>query len=250
MRFKTTVRATNSTALPATPKRTCRGAVLSSLLAACLALCLSSEAEAQIPPFQERDANWDTVSTVAMAIGVASVSLTPRVYYASPDATVGWKARWHISALAPILTMTSLTLLMNGPIRDEIQSPKQGCTLDQTLANLPGSGCESFGGPSTHSFAAWGALGAGTGIFLMDTIKYSNGRFNVPSFLGNVVVPLSAAVMTSAARSANGNGLGPEGTEQVVMGMLPGLGLGLLSGLGYAAFQEPDCGYGGYLFCW
>ena len=28
----------------------------------------------------------------------------PRVFYADPEVTVGWKARWHVSVLAPIVT--------------------------------------------------------------------------------------------------------------------------------------------------
>jgi hypothetical protein len=122
--------------------------------------------------------------------------------------------------------------------------------VDQTLAQLDNSGCESFGGPSTHAFASWGAFGAGATIFLVDTLKYSDGEFSAGSFLGNVAVPIVAAFMTSAARSADGRGIGPESTGQVVAGALPGLGTGVLLGLGYSLLQEPDCGYGGYLFCW
>lgn len=227
----------------------------SVLVAGVLAATLSTfafegDAQAQIPPTVERDPNWDTVSTVTMMIGMASVSLMPRVYYSSPDATVGWKGRWHVSALAPIMTMTGVTLLVDGPIRDAIQSPKEGCSVENTLDALEGAGCESFGGPSTHAFASWGATGAGLGIFLYDTIEYSDYRFNVPSFIGNVAIPLASSFLTSAARSADGRGLGPEGTGQVVAGALPGLGVGLVTGLVYSAMQEPDCGYGGYLFCW
>lgn len=208
------------------------------------------DAQAQIPPIVERDPNWDAVSSISMVIGVASVSLMPRVYYSSPDATVGWKARWHFSALAPIMTYTATTLLVDGPIREAIQSPKEGCTVDETLARLPDSGCETFGGPSTHAFAAWGAFGYGAVVWAMDTFHYSDFEFNTGAFVGNVAVPLAAAFLTSAARSADGRGLGPEGTGQVVAGALPGLGIGALMGLGYSLFQEPDCGYGGYLFCW
>ncbi len=225
--------------------------VVAGVLAGTLTMGLSEgDAYAQIRPFAERDSNWDAVSNIAMMIGVSSVALMPRVYYSSPDATVGWKGRWHVSALAPIMTMTGLTLFMNGPVRNAIQSPKDGCTLDQTTPSLKDTGCESFGGPSTHAFASWGATGAGLGIFLVDTLKYSDGRFNVPSFLGNVAIPFTSSILTSVARSADGSGVGPEGTGQVIAGTLPGLGAGLILGLGYSLLQEPDCGYGGYLFCW
>jgi hypothetical protein len=222
-----------------------------TVLASVAWVCLDEgTAQAQIPPFVARDSNWDTVSNVMLGVGVGSVALMPRVYYSSPDATVGWKARYHVSSLAPAMTLTGLALLVDGPIRDAIQSPKQGCTVEDTLAALPNSGCESFGGPSSHAFASWGATGAGLGTFLVDTIKYSDGHFSAPSFVGNVAVPLTASILTSVARSADGNGLGPESTGQVVAGGLPGFAVGALLGVGYALLQEPDCGYGNYLFCW
>ncbi len=225
--------------------------VATSVLAGALSLCLfENDAQAQIPPIVERDPNWDAVSSVSMMIGVASVSLMPRVYYSSPDATVGWKARWHISSLAPVMTFAATTAFVNGPLRDTIQSPKQGCSLDDTLAQLPDSGCEAFGGPSTHAYAAWGAFGYGAAVWAMDTFYYSDFEWHTGSFIGNVAIPLGAAFLTSAARSADGRGFGPESTGQVVAGALPGLGIGAIVGLGYALMQEPDCGYGGYLFCW
>lgn len=225
--------------------------VAAGVLAGVLSVGLGeNDAQAQIPPIVERDPNWDAVSSISLAIGAASVSLMPRVYYSSPDATVGWKARWHFSALAPIMTYTAVTLLVDGPIKEAIQSPKVGCTVDETLARLPDSGCETFGGPSTHAFGAWGAFGYGAVVWAVDTFHYSDFEFNTGSFIGYVAVPLAAAFLTSAARSADGRGIGPEDTGQVVAGALPGLGIGALMGLGYSLMQEPDCGYGGYLFCW
>ncbi len=221
------------------------------LLAGTLCLALSENtAHAQIPPIAERDSNWDAVSTVSMVVGVSAVSLMPRVYYSSPDATVGWKARWHVSMLAPTMTMVGLTLLVDGPIRSAIKSEKDGCTVDQTTARLPDSGCESWGGPSTHAFAAWGAAGAGIGIFLVDTVKYSDSRLNAGSLVGNALLPFGAAMLTSVSRSADGSGTGPESTGQVVAGALTGVATGFIVGGAYALLQEPDCGYGGSIFCW
>lgn len=210
-----------------------------------------STARAQVPPFAERDDNWDAVSTVSMVVGISTVALMPRVYYSSPDATVGWKARWHVSVLAPVMTMTALTWLVDQPISNAIESPRDGCTLDQTLAQIDDSGCEKFGSPSTHAFASWSATGAGLGIFLVDTLKYSDSEFHVGSFIGNVAVPLTASILTSVSRSADGSGIGPESTGQVMLaGAIPGFLSGALVGLTYSLLQEPDCGYGGSLFCW
>jgi hypothetical protein len=207
----------------------------------------------QVMPVVQRDSGWGTVSNVTMLVNVGLVTLMPRVYYNDPEATVGWKARWHISMLAPALAMTGLTLLVDGPIRGAIQDPRPGCTQDQTAAALPGQGCQSYGMPSTQSFAAFGATGAGTTIFIVDTLKYSNGKFNVGSFFGNVGVPLVLSVFTAVARSAAPGGLPlypAESVPQIAVGAATGFVTGALLGLGYSFMQRPNCGYGGNIVCW
>lgn len=212
----------------------------------------SSEALAQttVPTIAERDPNWKIVGDVSLAIGASTVFLMPRVYYSDPESTVGWKGRWHFSHFAPMMTMAAATLLVDGPIKTSIQSTRPGCDdVDPRVAG-PGSGCETFGGPSTHAFAAWGAFGVGTSIFLVDTLKYSKGRFHAGSFIGNVVVPLAAGVMTSVSRSVNGSGVQFESDKQVLAGTFIGMGTGMLVGLAYSMLQRPSCGYGNGVFCW
>ena len=75
------------------------------------------------------------------------------------------------------------------------------------------------------------AVARGTGIFLVDTLKYSKGRFHAGSFIGNVVVPLAAGVMTSVSRSVNGSGVQFESDKQVLAGTFIGMGTGMLVGL-------------------
>ena len=231
-----------------------RGTVVTAGFYGSLAIGLLAPGEAAaqvVTPSAVRDDNWDTVSNITMVVGAATVALMPRVYYNDPESTVGWKARWHISQLAPAMTLTVATLLVNTPIREALESTRPGCTLDETNVAFPGSNCESFGGPSTQAFGAWSAAGAGMGIFLMDTFKYSDGRFSFPAFLGNVMIPLSLAVITSVGRSVEPGGAEAfESVGQNVAGALPGLGTGLVVGLVYAAFQRPNCGYGDSLFCW
>lgn len=216
----------------------------------------SSEARAQVvppavPPIVQRDTGWNTVSNMTMVIAAGTVFLMPRVYYSDPESTVGWKGRWHFSVLAPAMSMTALTLLVDGPLKGAIKSTRPGCTLDQTNLDYPQSNCESFGGPSTQSFAAWGATGTGLGIFLVDTVKYSNGRFNVPYFLGEFAVPFTASMITSVGRVVGpGTTTQYENGGQVVAGALTGLGSGLLLGVAYSFFQRPNCGYGNNIFCW
>jgi hypothetical protein len=212
------------------------------------------EAAAQVPvaPVAPRDATWGAVSNATMIIGVGIVTLMPRIYYNDPEATVGWKARWHLSLLAPALTMTALTLLVDGPIHNAIGGTRPGCTADQTAAALPGSQCESYGMPSTQAFASWGATGMGTGIFLVDTLKYSNAKFHAGSFVGNVAVPLVLSVFTSAARSVAPGDFtyAHETVPQIALGSVTGFASGALLGLAYTMFQRPNCGYGGSVFCW
>jgi hypothetical protein len=208
------------------------------------------EAQAQqVPPSPTRDLNWDLVSNVTMVLGAAVVTLTPRIYYNDPEATVGWKGRWHISVLAPAMTMTALTLLVDIPIRGAVASTRPGCGVEQTL--FPLTNCASFGGPSTQAFASWGATGAGTGIFLVDTFKYSNQKFSVPSFLLNVILPLSLSVVTSVGRAVEpGNAVAFESPGQIAAGALTGFASGLIIGGAYAFLQRPACPYGNSIFCW
>lgn len=218
------------------------------------AIFAPSKAEAQlppVPPIVNRDSGWNTVSNLTMVLSASTVFLMPRVYYSDPEATVGWKARWHVSVLAPAMSLTALTLLVDGPIRNGIKSTRPGCTLDQTTLAYPQSNCESFGGPSTQSYASWGSTGAGLGIFVVDTLKYSRGKFNVGSFIGNFAVPFSLSLVSSIGRGVSpGNTTNFENGGQIVAGALTGFATGAVLGLGYSLFQRPSCGYGNSIFCW
>ncbi|HTN82277.1 MAG TPA: hypothetical protein VL242_01260 [Sorangium sp.] len=221
--------------------------VAAGCLAVAACLLAPSEAAAQVT----RDENWGTVSDVSLVLGTSVVFLMPRVYYSDPESTVGWKGRWHFSVLAPAMTMTALTLLVDLPIKDAIESTRPGCSVDETKTALSSSECKSFGGPSTHAFASWGATGAGTGIFLVDTFRYSSGRFNAGGFIGNVAFPLTASVVTSIARGvAPGSAEAYEDAGQIAIGGVTGFLSGLAIGTAYAMFQPPNCGYGNALFCW
>lgn len=223
-----------------------RDAIVAAGLFSMTAVTLAPrEARAQVT----RDKNWDIVSNVTMAIGAGVVTLTPRIYYNDPEATVGWKGRWHVSVLAPAMTMTALTLLVDIPIRGAVKSARPGCNDMNTNATT--EGCKSFGGPSTQAYASWGATGAGTGIFLVDTIKYSNQKFSVPSFLLNVILPLSLSAVTTIGRAVEpGEAKAFENGGQIAAGALTGFGSGLIIGGTYALLQRPACPYGNSIFCW
>lgn len=237
-----------------------------AVLSATLFTSQEAAAQSQVPPIVERDTQgWGLVSDISLVLGVSAVTLMPRVYYSDPSATVGWKGRWHISMLAPAMTLTAVTILTEIPIKQSLESPRPGCSVEDTIVRAPGSNCETFGGPSAHAFASWAATGAGTGIFLADTLKYSGGRFSVPGFIGNVAFPLVASIFTTIGRGIdldeadvrdlNGNRISVdpqpfESTEQIVAGALPGFFTGLTIGFAYAMLQRPSCGYGNAIICW
>lgn len=231
-----------------------RPLILAGVLAAALGgvLLPTTEAHAQaIPPSAERDENWGTAATISTIIGVSTVSLMPRIYYNDPEATVGWKARWHISQLAPVMTLTAATLLVDIPIKNLAEGTRPDCTVEETESGFDGSNCESYGMPSTHSFAAWSATGAGTAIFIIDTMVHSDGEFHAGAFVGNVVVPLAASVMASVGQGVAGAPDSPyEDPAQIGIGVAAGVVTGFLTGLAYSLLQEPNCGYGNNIVCW
>jgi hypothetical protein len=212
--------------------------LLTALFTATLLVC--TPAQAQSAP--ERSDGWDTATNI-MALSSAGLQLImPRVFYSDPEVTVGWKARWHVSVLAPSMTLATLALINEQYLKDAFEGFRPGC--DEMNQGSPG--CESFGMLSTQSFLAFSALGQGTGVFLVDTIKWSDGRFNAGAFIGQVGVPLVLSVLTAVGRSAGDWETGGQAWASGGIGLVTGLGLGAL----YAALQRPECGYTGDLICW
>lgn len=209
-------------------------------LAAAVSLTAGS-ASAQTPT-PSRDDTWGTVSTITAVGSLATEALMPRIFYSDPEVTVGWKARWHVSSLAPVLTLTSLTLFNEFVLKDSFEAYRPGC--DET--NQGGPNCQSFGSPSSHSFAAFSGLGHGAAVFLFDTTKWSNGRFNGGSFAGHVAVPAVFSLITAIGRGAGDF----NSADQIVIGGGMGLGFGFLTGMTYALMARPECGYSGAMVCW
>jgi hypothetical protein len=168
--------------------------------------------------------------------------LVPRVFYSDPEVVIGWKARWHMSVLAPTMTIAAMALFNESLLKDEIGGFRPGC--DEALQGK--RGCTSYGMLSTQSFAASAAFGQGLGTFLVDTIKWSGGRFNFGAFAGNTAIPGILAVITTAGRSAGNWETGGQAWGTAGIGALTGVGLGVL----YATAQRPECGYSGSLICW
>jgi len=182
---------------------------------------------------QTRDAGWDDASTGTAIAAVATSVLMPRVFYSNPEATVGWKARWHVSALAPAMSSVSLAFLNESVLKPAFADPS------------PCAGC-GFGLFSTQAYVASAALGQGVGVFLLDTFKYSGGNFHFGGFAGQVLVPLALTGVTAGGRVASNE----ESGVQVLGSVGVGVASGLVFGLIYGALQAPNCGYSGDLICW
>ena len=228
---------------PSSFTRSCRVAGLSLATFLAVAAGGSKDASAQVGPPPLRDRAWKNVTGVAVIVGGATQLLMPRIFYPEPEVTVGWKARWHISVLAPVMTLTSLALINEYQLKSAVKGFRPNCDdLNQNQVE----GCMDYGAPSTHTFAAFSALGHGIGVFLVDTTKWSDGRVNIFSIIGNIGVPLVTSVITYVGRGV-GNWEKP---SQNFIGGIAGLGTGFLLGMTYAMMQRPECGYTGALFCW
>ena len=217
------------------------------LIVACaaftVAMSMASPARAQgmtVPPV--RSDAWNDATTILALSSLGLELLMPRVFYADPEVTAGWKARWHVSALAPIMTLATLTLVNEHHLKSSFESPRPGC--DDTNVGHPA--CSTYGMFSSQSFLAFSALGQGTGVFLGDTLKWSDGRFNAGALTGQVGIPLVLAVITAIGRTSGDLETGGQVWASAGVGTMIGLGTGLM----YSLMQRPECGYSGSLLCW
>lgn len=214
-----------------------------ALLVMTALLAFGSEANAQpVSPVPNRDVPWQTVTGITLGVSAATQLLMPRVFYSDPEVTVGWKARWHVSALAPVMTLSMLTAINEVALKNTFEGRRPDC--DESNDGLPN--CTTYGMMSTHTFGAGAALGHGAAVFIFDTFKWSNGKFNGWGFVGNVVAPFALGVVTGIGRGV-GNW---EDGGQIALGGITGLGFGFLSGMTYSLMQRPECGYSGSLVCW
>jgi hypothetical protein len=210
---------------------------LSVLVALLVVLTFSVQASAQ-----QRNTTWGAVTNATTAVAVAGSLLMPRIAYSSPEATVGWKGRWHVSVLAPVMTQMGIAFLNEAALKEAFKEPRPGCS--GVSANV--AGCESYALFSTQSLLATAALGQGLSVFLFDTIKYSGGRFHGGSFVGHVISPLLLAGVTVGGRAAGDYETFGQSLASAGVGLVTGALMGVL----YASMQAPNCGYSGALVCW
>ncbi len=219
------------------------GKKIFGLACAASVLLLAAPAAAQeASPIPVRSQGWKDATNILTVSALGVQLLMPRIFYSDPEVTVGWKARWHASVLAPSMTLLATGLVNEQFLKDSFEGLRPGC--DDT--NVGRAGCTDFGMLSTHAYLAGSALGQGLGVFLVDTIKWSDGRLNGGSLAMNVGVPAVLAVLTTVGRTSGNWESGGQAWGSAGIGMALGLGLGAL----YAAAQRPECGYGGDLICW
>jgi hypothetical protein len=202
-------------------------------------LFMSGTARADDP---RRNQDW-RIATNYLAVSAGAVELImPRIFYSDPEVTAGWKARWHVSVLAPTMTLATIALFNEVVLKHDIKGRLPGCDD----GNLDSPSCASYGFMSSQSFAAFAAVGQGTAIFLVDTLKWSHGNVNAGGLIGHVALPLVLGVVTTVGRTAGNLESGGQAWGSAGIGLVSGLGMGLLYGL----MQRPECGYTGSLICW
>jgi hypothetical protein len=206
-----------------------------------VAMLASVPARAQTVKPIERSVAWDDATTILAISSLGLQLVMPRVFYSDPEVTAGWKGRWHVSALAPLMTLAAFTLVNEKYLKESFASPRPECDV-----NPADPSCATGGMFSSQSLLAWSAFGQGTGVFLGDTLKWSDGRFNAGAFTGEVAVPLVLAVITSVGRTSGNWETGGQVWASAGVGAAVGLGTGVI----YSLMQRPECGYTGSLICW
>jgi hypothetical protein len=211
----------------------------------CLLVTLTSNvawAQSAPPPSAppDRSDGWNTATNILAVSSLAVELLLPRVFFSDPDVTAGWKGRWHVSGLAPVMTLAAVGLLNETTLKEAIGGLRPGC------ADSTQPGCSTFGFLSTQSFVAGSSLGEGVAVFLVDTLRWSGGQVNAGALLGEVGVPLVIAPITAVGRTAGNWETGAQAWGSAAIGLGVGLALGFL----YASLQRPECGYTGNLICW
>lgn len=202
----------------------------------------AQDAEAPLPD-RHRSEGWKDATNILTLSSLGVQLLMPRVFYSDPEVTVGWKARWHASVLAPSMTLIATGLVNEQFLKDKFKGHRPGC---DDMSHGMVAECNDYGMLSTHSYLVGSALGQGLGVFLVDTIKWSGGRLNGGSLAMNVGVPAVLGVITTVGRTAGNWETGGQAWGSAGIGLAIGLGMGAL----YGAAQRPECGYGGDLICW
>src|SRR5260221_2678768 len=128
-------------------------------VAACagaLTLLAAPAARAQ----EARSQGWKDATNILTLSSLGVELLMPRVFYSDPEVTVGWKARWHASVLAPSMTLIATGLVNEQFLKDAFKGHRPGCSdMNQGLV----AECTDYGMLPTPSYLLASALGKGLG---------------------------------------------------------------------------------------
>ena len=222
-------------------RRSSIGIAVTLFTAATLA---GADAHADPPtPPPSRSDGWNQATNILAFTSVATQVLMPRVFFSDPEVTAGWKARWHVSVLAPAMTLTALAFFNEVQLKNSIGGAQPGCGTARTRegrAARPTASCpRSPSSPARLSDRAsasfWSTPSSGA------TAKSTRAPSSAKSGYRSSWRPSPPSV----GRRATGKTAGNLGEAQP-SGSLQGWGLGLL----YASLQRPECGYTGNLICW
>ncbi len=107
--------------------------------------------------------------------------------------------------LAPTLVLLSTILALFNALKSAIGATRPGCSDPKN----PCGDSDPYETMSSHSFAGFSAFGQGTAIFLVDTMKYSDGRISGGSLaIGNVDPCRSSSQGVTAAGRGRGESAG------------------------------------------
>ncbi len=215
---------------------------LSAAAMAVSIVLVATPAQSQPAPAPERSAGWDKATTIMAVTALGLQVFTPRTFFADPEVTAGWKARWHVSVLAPVMTLATVAYFNENTLKSSFEGTRPDCNE----SNAGTSPCGTYGMLSTETFVAFSALGHGAGVFLGDTLKWSHGQFHGGALAVEVGVPAVLATLTAVGRSSGNWETGGQVLGSAGIGLGVGLGMGLL----YSITQRPECGYTGSLICW
>src|SRR6185369_14258098 len=109
--------------------------VASATLLAAPSAAHAQDAEAPLPD-RHRSQGWKDATNILTLSSLGVQLLMPRVFYSDPEVTVGWKARWHASVLAPSMTLIAVGLVNEQFLKDSFKGHRPGCD-DMSHGTVP-----------------------------------------------------------------------------------------------------------------
>ncbi|HYQ17260.1 MAG TPA: hypothetical protein VEQ58_15915, partial [Polyangiaceae bacterium] len=106
-------------------------------VATALASPRAAHAQDAPPPDTHRSQGWKDATNILTLSSLGVQLLMPRVFYSDPEVTVGWKARWHASVLAPSMALIATGLVNEQFLKDSFKGMR---VVEQVLVQDPNQG--------------------------------------------------------------------------------------------------------------